>query len=271
MDRRITPFSGRIAHVSLKGRIDAPLTEGEAASVAPALADLLARPGGPRDRQVIHGEALTVIDRQDGHAHVMAAKDGYCGWLPEAAIAPAFTPTHHVCTPATHLYEGPKVQSPMIRPLYLGARVVVTGEDGKWAVTPQGYIPAAHLLPLDRHALDPVSVAEMFLHTPYYWGGNSAAGIDCSGLAQTALLAAGIPCPGDSDLQQALGREIPEDEPLQRGDLIFWKGHVALAVSPDRIIHANGGTMSVAYEGLRSALIRIETQGEGNPIARRRP
>src|SRR5690606_16175603 len=116
MDRRITPFSGRIAHVSLKGRIDAPLTEGEAASVAPALADLLARPGGPRDRQVIHGEALTVIDRQDGHAYVMAAKDGYCGWLPEAAIAPAFTPTHHVCTPATHLYEGPKVQSPMILP-----------------------------------------------------------------------------------------------------------------------------------------------------------
>src|SRR5690606_24329221 len=128
-------------------------TEGEAASVAPALADLLARPGGPRDRQVIHGEALTVIDRQDGHAYVMAAKDGYCGWLPEAAIAPAFTPTHHVCTPATHLYEGPKVQSPMILPLYLGARVVVTGEDGKWAVTPQGHIPAAHLLPLDRHAL----------------------------------------------------------------------------------------------------------------------
>jgi cell wall-associated NlpC family hydrolase len=271
MDRRTTPFSGRIAHVSLKGRIDAPLTTGEAASVGAALADLLARPNGPRDRQVIHGEALTVIDRQDGHAHVMAAKDGYCGWLPEAAIAPAFTPTHRICTPATHLYEGPKAQSPMILPLFLGAQVTVTGQEGKWAATPQGYIPAMHLAPVDSRAPDPVAVAEMFLHTPYYWGGNSAAGIDCSGLAQAALLAAGIPCPGDSDLQQAVGREIPEADPLQRGDLIFWKGHVALMVSPDRIIHANGGTMSVAYEGLQDALIRIETQGEGGLVARRRP
>ena len=271
MDRRTTPFSGRIAHVSLKGRIDAPLTTGEAASVAPALADLLARPGGPRDRQVIHGEALTVIDRQDGHAHVMAAKDGYCGWLPEAAIAPAFTPTHRICTPATHLYQGPKAQSPMILPLYLGAQVVVTGAEGKWAATPQGYVPAMHLAPIGQRAPDPVAVAEMFLHTPYYWGGNSAAGIDCSGLAQAALLAAGIPCPGDSDLQQAVGLGIPDGAPLQRGDLIFWKGHVALMVSADRIIHANGGTMSVAYEGLQDALTRIETQGEGGLVARRRP
>lgn len=271
MDRRTTPFSGRVAHVSLKGRIDAPLTEGEAASVAPALADLLARPHGPRDRQVIHGEAVTVIDRQDGHAHVMAAKDGYCGWLPEAALAPAFAPTHHVRTPATHLYEGPKAQSPALMPLYLGARVVVTGIEGKWAQTPRGYIPAMHLAPIGDHAKDPVAVAEMFLHTPYYWGGNSAAGIDCSGLAQAALLAAGLPCPGDSDLQQAVGQPIPEGAPLQRGDLIFWKGHVALMTAPDRIIHANGGTMSVAYEGLTEALARIEAQGEGGLVARRRP
>ena len=239
MDRRTTPFSGRIAHVSLKGRIDAPLTTGEAASVAPALADLLARAGGPRDRQLIHGEALTVIDRQDGHAHVMAAKDGYCGWLPEAAIAPAFTPTHRICTPATHLYQGPKAQSPMILPLYLGAQVVVTGAEGKWAATPQGYVPAMHLAPIGQRAPDPV--------------------------------AAGIPCPGDSDLQQAVGHDIPDGAPLQRGDLIFWKGHVALMVSADRIIHANGGTMSVAYEGLQDALTRIETQGEGGLVARRRP
>ena len=271
MDRRTTPFSGRVAHVSLKGRIDAPLTTGEAASVAPALADLLARAGGPRDRQLIHGEALTVIDRQDGHAHVMAAKDGYCGWLPEAAIAPAFTPTHRICTPATHLYQGPKAQSPMILPLYLGAQVAVTGVEGKWAATPQGYVPAMHLAPIGQRAPDPVAVAEMFLHTPYYWGGNSAAGIDCSGLAQAALLAAGIPCPGDSDLQQAVGLGIPDGAPLQRGDLIFWKGHVALMVSPERIIHANGGTMSVAYEGLQDALTRIEAQGEGGLVARRRP
>jgi cell wall-associated NlpC family hydrolase len=271
MDRRITPYSGRIAHASLQGRIDAPLTEGERASVAPAVADLLSRPNGPRDRQVIHGEALTIIDRDQGHTYVMAAKDGYCGWLADAALCPAFTPTHQVITPATHLYEGPKVQARMIHPLYMGARVSLTGTEGKWAQTPHGHIPARQLAPLSHRAADPVAVAEMFLNTPYYWGGNTAAGIDCSGLAQASLLAAGIPCPGDSDLQQAVGTEIPADEPLQRGDLIFWKGHVALVVSAYRIIHANGGTMSVAYEGLEDAIARIIAQGEGGLIARRRP
>ncbi len=271
MDRRITPFSGRIAHVSLKGKIEAQLTAGAPVSVGPALADLLARPNGPRDRQVIHGEALTLIDRQDGHAFVMAEKDGYCGWLPEGATAAAFSPTHKVCSPTTHLYDGPSAKSAVLMPLYLGARVAVTGHDGKWVVTPQGYVPAMHLAPLDAFAADPVTVAESFLHTPYVWGGNSAAGIDCSGLAQASLLAAGLSCPGDSDMQRAVGQEIPENTPLQRGDLIFWKGHVALMTAPDRIIHANGGTMSVAHEGLQDALTRIESQGEGGLIARRRP
>ncbi|MDQ2066469.1 NlpC/P60 family protein [Xinfangfangia sp. CPCC 101601] len=271
MDRRTTPFSGRIAHISLKGQIDAQLTEGEAASVAAPLANLLAKPGGALDRQVVYGEALTLIDRQDGHAYVMAAKDGYCGWLAEAAVGPSLTATHKVASPATHLYPTASAKAPALIPLYLGARVEITGVEGKWAQTQQGFIPLNHLAPLNHHAPDPVAVAEMFLHTPYFWGGNTAAGIDCSGLAQAALLAAGIPCPGDSDLQQKVGVEIPEDHPLQRGDLIFWKGHVALMTSPDQIIHANGGTMSVAYEGLQDALTRIEAQGEGSLVARRRP
>ena len=271
MDRRLTPSSGDVAHVSLRGQVNLPLTEGEAGAVVAPLADLLTRPHGDRDRQVIHGEALTLIDRRDGHAFVMAEKDGYCGWLTEGAIGPAFTPTHQVRHPATHLYAGPKAQARIIRPLYLGARVAVTGQDGKWAVTDHGYIPAFHLAPMANHAGDPVAVAEMFLNVPYVWGGNSAAGIDCSGLAQAALLAAGIPCPGDSDMQRAVGTEIADDSQLQRGDLIFWKGHVALMTAPDRIIHANGATMSVAYEGFAEACARIAAQGEGGLIARRRP
>lgn len=276
MDRRSTPFSGRIAHVSLRGQVDAPLTPGEAATIGPAVTDLLVRPGGRRDRQLIHGQAVTVIDREGpdadgvGHAFVQAAKDGFCGWVALAALGPAFQPTHHVATPATHLYAGPKAQAPLRMPLYHGARLRVTGQTGKWAETPQGFVPATHLAPLGALAPDPVAVAEMFLHAPYLWGGNTVAGIDCSGLAQAALLAAGHACPGDSDQQQALGEDVPEGAPLQRGDLIFWKGHVALLAAPDRIIHANGATMSVAYEDLGAAIARIQAQGEGQPLAIRR-
>ncbi|MEZ5799012.1 MAG: NlpC/P60 family protein [Paracoccaceae bacterium] len=271
MDRRLTPFSGRVAHASLAGRIDAPLTQGTPAAIATPLADLLARPHGPRDRQLIQGEAVTVIDRDQDQAFVMAAKDGYCGWLDQAALGPAFTASHRVSSPKTHLYSAPKAQAPDPRPLYMGARVQVTGTQGKWATTPQGHIPACHLAPLDQPAADPVAVAELFLHAPYLWGGNSVGGIDCSGLAQIALHAAGIACPGDSDLQQQVGQPLAETAALQRGDLIFWKGHVALLTGPDRIIHANGATMSVACEDLATAIARIQAQGEGPPVARRRP
>ena len=276
MDRRLTPYSGRIAHSSLQGQIDAPLTPGTAASITAPLVDLLTRPNGPRDRQLLYGDAVTVIDRDQGHAFVMAAKDGFCGWVSETTLGQTTLgqttqPTHRIATPATHLYSGPKVQTPVLHALYLNSRITVTGLDGKWAVTPQGYVPASHLSPLDEPAADPVAVAETLLHSPYLWGGNSAAGIDCSGLAQAALLAAGIACPGDSDLQETVGTALSPDAALQRGDLVFWKGHVALLTAPDRIIHANGKTMSVAYEDLAAAIARIDAQGEGPVTARRRP
>lgn len=271
MDRRLTPYSGRIAHVSLQGRIDAPLTSGEALSITAPVADLLTRPNGPRDRQVLFGDAVTVIDRDQGYAFLMAAKDSFCGWVSEASLGPATTPTHRVQTPATHLYSGPKVQAAERFPLYLGAKLSVTGQEGKFAATPQGFVPASHLAPIGSLAPDPVTVAESLLNAPYLWGGNTVAGIDCSGLVQAALLAAGHPCPGDSDLQETVGQPVPETAPLQRGDLIFWKGHVALLTAPDQIIHANGFTMSVAYEGLSQAIARIKAQGEGPPTARRRP
>lgn len=272
MDRRLTPFSGRIGHISLRGRIaDVPLTGGEPARITAPLAPLLASPDGAIDRQLIFGDAVTVIERRDGQAFVMAAKDGYCGWVAETALGPARATSHRIKSPATHLYPEPRVQAPPVMPLWLNAQITVTGESGAWVETPEGFIPKSHLAAPDQPASDPAVVAETLLNAPYLWGGNSAAGVDCSGLVQLSLHAAGLPCPGDSDLQQAIGQDIPATAPLQRGDLLFWKGHVAMMTGPDRLIHANGYTMSVAYEDLTAATTRIGSHYGGEIIARRRP
>lgn len=272
MDRRLTPFSGRVALDSLRGKVDAPaFTAGEAAAVALPLVDLMSRPDGARDRQLPLGAALTIVDRQDGWAFVQATKDGYCGWLPEAAIGPPITPTHWVAAPASHAYKAPKVQAPDLSALPMGARLTVTATEGSFAATQAGFVPLTHLRPIHDHDHDPAAVALMFLGSPYLWGGNSYAGLDCSGLVQIAFHACGRDSPGDSDLQQAIGDALPEDAQLRRNDLIFWKGHVALMLDDTRLIHANGHSMSVAIEDLHAATARIAAAAGGPITARRRP
>ena len=65
------------------------------------------------------------------------------------------------------------------------------------------HVPALHLAPIDRNEKDFVAVAERFVGVPYLWGGKTALGLDCSGLVQIALTACGVPCPRDSDMQEA--------------------------------------------------------------------
>lgn len=272
MDRRLTPFSGRVALRNLQGVIAAEaFTDGEPAQVRAPLVDLLARPDGPRDRQVLMGDAVTVIDRQEHFCFVQTVKDGYCGWVGSSCLMAPTPLTHWISARSSHLYSGPKVQAKEMNELPFGAQVQVLGIENGFAELPDGYIPMPHLSALHDRPGDPVMVAESLIGAPYLWGGNSAAGLDCSGLVQGAYLACGLPCPADSDLQQVIGSPVPEGVTLRRGDLIFWKGHVAIVVDATRLIHANGHSMTVAYEEITACVARIAAQGGGDVTARRRP
>ena len=266
------PFSGRVALTALRGHLQAEaFTEGHSAAIAVPVADLLAAPHGARDRQVLLGDVVMVIETRDSFSFVQAAKDGYCGWVASPALGPVQIPTHWVAARSSHLYTAPKVQAPEVSALPMGAQVRVLSTNGSFAKTAFGYVPLPHLRALTDRPRDPVQVAEGLIGVPYLWGGNSASGLDCSGLVQGAYLACGLPCPADSDLQQALGAPLDANAALQRGDLLFWKGHVAMIVDAARLIHANGHTMSVAYEETSVCIARISAQGGGSVTARRRP
>ncbi|SEK54058.1 Cell wall-associated hydrolase, NlpC family [Roseovarius nanhaiticus] len=270
-DPRAIPANERVAAASLRGRVKAPrFAEGSARRVAIPVADLSLKPGGKRTRQWLMGAPVTCYELHEGHTFVQG-EDGYVGYLPEAALHDGPAPTHWISARASHSYNAPDLKSPERMALSHLSRVAVTKTQDNWAETALGHIPLQHLSPLPMAATDPVAVAEIYLGAPYFWGGNSAFGIDCSGLVQAGCRACGIACPGDSDQQEeVLGSDLAEDALLRRGDLLFWKGHVAWVLDEARILHANAHSMSVSTEPLEAAVTRIAEQGGGPVTARKR-
>jgi cell wall-associated NlpC family hydrolase len=269
-DPRLTPARGDLAAKYLEGKVEADrFVTGEEFEVIAPVAPVREQPssGAMLMTEALRGERVTIYDHDGkGWAWGQLGGDGYVGWMPEAALArPLGVPTHLVSALRTFAFPGPSIKLPPAETLVLGSKLAVVREDGSFAVTREStYIPKAHLAALDHREVDFVAVAERFVGTPYLWGGKSALGIDCSGLVQVALTAAGIGCPRDSDMQaDGLGRAlVPEEmDRLQRGDLIFWKGHVAIVRDVTTLVHANAHHMATAVEAIEPAIARIRKAG----------
>jgi cell wall-associated NlpC family hydrolase len=229
-------------------------------------------PDARLETEALYGETVTVYDDAEGWGWVQLARDGYVGYLPLAALGLPSEPTHRVAALSTHAYPGPSIKLPPQMALPLGARLKVTRREGDFAVTPDGlHVWARHLKDVGSFEPDFVAVAEMFYHTPYLWGGRTSGGIDCSGLVQTALAAAGVAAPRDSDMQQStLGAPVAIGEPLVRGDFVFWKGHVGVMRDAELLLHASGWHMAVVSEPLKAACARIAASGGGDVASVRR-
>ncbi len=277
-DPRLTPARPDLAAKYLEGKVEAArFVEGEPFEVVDALAPLRRAPAADSElmTQALRGEQVTIYDRDgEGWAWGQLDSDGYVGWLPDAALAkPGAAPTHRVTAIRTFAFGGPSIKLPPIETLVMGSAVTVTREDGAFAVTREGWhLPKSHVAAIGHREADFVAVAERFLGTPYLWGGKSSFGIDCSGLVQISLNAAGIGCPRDSDMQQAsLGRalDLAEARNLRRGDLLFWKGHVAIARDGQTIVHANAHHMATVIENTQEAIARTKTAGSELAAIRR--
>ena len=222
---------------------------------------------GARETQMLAGEVFHVQSRVDGWAQGVAALDGYEGWVKlEAMAEPALIPTHTVKTLRTYVYAEPEMKSEPLALVSMNAKIVGARREGRFIEAQRmGWVLESHLRAVGEEVEpDWVAVAERFVNTPYLWGGKESLGLDCSGLIQTAMEAAGRFIPRDSGPQEAWAKangravELTEDfSGLERGDLVFWPGHVGVMTDPETLLHANGHHMMTVTETLARAAKRI--------------
>lgn len=270
-DRRLTPARGDIAAERLRGAVEAErFVPARRLVVRDGTAPVRRspRPDAPLDTEALYGEAVDVYDTVEGWAWGQLAADLYVGWLPEDALTEPDGQggdTRVVAALRTFVYPTPDIKTPPLLVLPMGAAVEAREAVGRFVRIAPGFVYAAHLRPSGEREADPVAVAERFLGVPYLWGGKTALGLDCSGLVQLSLRAAGIAAPRDSDMmEQGLGEPVG-DGPLRRGDLVFWKGHVGILRDAQTLLHANGEAMAVTAEPLETAKARI-LAGNGGPV-----
>ncbi|PNG25932.1 peptidase P60 [Methylocella silvestris] len=259
----------------MRGQVEADeFVEGVRVSIRAGLADLRPEPAPdvPIDTQAIYGETALLYEDREGFGWIQLERDGYVGYLSMTEIgAVGNGATHRVKVNRSFIYPAPNMKLPPLGALPLGARICVAPAEGAFArLAEGGFVFAAHLCPIEEAESDFVAVAEKLLHTPYLWGGKSSLGVDCSGLVQISLDAAGIKSPRDTDQQeQALGQPVPVNEDLsglRRGDLVFWRGHVGVMRDAESLLHANAHHMMVASEPLCEARDRILAKA-GPPIS----
>ena len=273
-DKRLTPARPDLAAEHLRGKVDAPrFAIGELREIRDGITALRRepRPDAPQDSELLFGETFTVYETdEEGWCWGQSMRDSYVGYVSANALTLPTPKTHRLTALRSFIYPGLSIKLPPIEVISLNSLLTVTRTEGDFLVLGNGgAIWASHAVPLVSAETDFVAVAEHFVGVPYLWGGRSSLGLDCSGLVQLAQQACGHDVLRDSDMQeQSLG--APVNGPFQRGDLVFWKGHVGIMQNGSQLLHANGFTMSVYSEPLAEARARILAKGGGEVTSLKR-
>lgn len=223
------------------------------------------------ETECLYGENIEIIREEEDWLHCRLLTDNYLGWIKKNHIGTLKPPTHRVFTTRSFIFETSNVKSRILNYLPMGSKLSVKKINYEWAEiylsdkynNKIAYVPTKHIIDIKSKTKNWVTFAEQLLNIPYKWGGRDTHGIDCSALVQLSYQNYGIDIPRNTNDQVLLNYKIVNKlDNLERGCVVFWKGHVGIMTDKIYCIHANAFHMKTVIEPLKDIIKRMSKQNQ---------
>lgn len=206
--------------------------------------------------QMIYGDSFSISKKSKKWLKIKIKEDNYKGYIRNKKYSKYLKPTHKVNTLKAKIFKLPnKIKK---KEISFGSKIKVIDTNSKFLKFANGWIKKNDVKPISYKEKDPFRKITSFKNIRYKWGGKSFKGIDCSALVQVFLNFNNKFCPRDAKDQVKYFKKNIKLKKIKKNDIIYWKGHVAIALSSKKLIHAYGPMKKTVIMGIDQTIKLIE-------------
>ena len=206
--------------------------------------------------QLVYGDCFSKLKKTNRWIKIKTKEDNYNGYIQNKNYLSYFKPTHKICVLKAKIYKFSN-RSKKVNELSFNSKIRVTDNKNSFLKFSNGWISKRQVKPINFREKDPFKRISIFKNIKYKWGGKSYKGIDCSALIQICLNFNNKYCPRDTKDQVKYFKKKVKIKNIKKNDIIFWKGHVALALSNKKLIHAYGPMKKTVVMNILKTIERI--------------
>ena len=207
--------------------------------------------------QMIYGDCFSIFKKNRKWLKIKIKEDKYKGYIQNKNFSNLIKPTHKINILKAKIYKFPNKRK-KINEMSFGSKIKVIDKKAKFFKFLQGWISKNDVKPISYKEKNPFRKINIFKNIKYKWGGKTFKGVDCSALIQVFLNFNNKFCPRDAKDQVKFFKKNIKLKKIKKNDIIYWKGHVALALSNKKLIHAYGPMKKTVVMGINQTIKRIE-------------
>ena len=207
--------------------------------------------------QLLYGDTFKKLEQEGSWLRIKNDSDNYKGYIKNKKFNLNHKNTHKVYILHANLYSKPNEKSKIKKKLSFGSKVKITQQRGKFLGFDKFWIKKNSLKKINFKTNNYFKDINKFINVKYKWGGKHFTGIDCSGLIQLFSNFNNKFCPRDTKDQIKYFKKKIKLHNIKKNDLIFWKGHVAIVLSKNKLIHAYGPLKKVVIMPIKKTIDRI--------------